>query len=58
MIVSWGMIKEYVAGKLKGKDWLVVAGRAPNAGLVGRVAGVLQAATGLRVERIVRNDCG
>jgi hypothetical protein len=56
--VTGKMIKNYAAGWLAGNDRLVVAGRVANAGLVERVAGALQAGTGLRIDRTVRDDCG
>jgi Zn-dependent M28 family amino/carboxypeptidase len=58
MMVLWRMIREYVAGVREGKDRLVVAGRGSNAGLVRRVAGLLQVGSELRIDEIVKNDCG
>jgi Zn-dependent M28 family amino/carboxypeptidase len=48
--------RDYLAG-FQGSR-LLVAGRPPNAGLVQRVAGAVARATALRVDTLIRDDCG
>jgi Zn-dependent M28 family amino/carboxypeptidase len=52
------MARNYLAGLIKGKDVVKVAGREPNRELVAVTSRMIRKTTSLKVKELVSDDCG
>ncbi|MCG6537060.1 MAG: M28 family metallopeptidase [Syntrophales bacterium LBB04] len=52
------MVRNYLIGRMEGKDVVKVAGRMANQGLVAVTSKIIRTSGGLKVKEVVDNHCG